>query len=159
MWSHHHMKVANFQHAHPSRYVIQQRLWHERIPTLRTWKDFSAAWPEVSGRPDTTQSVETPQRTLQDKKGLVQTCTRQNFFKVYSPVEEANTPMGKPIIKWKDRMYIVDSGASLRMVGENVLSLRRKRKTLRQTNDCLEIHATNDIVRFTREARGLHPGA
>ena len=76
-----------------------------------------------------------------------------NFFKVYSPVEEAKYTHGQTDhkvegqdVQCRQRRFLANGG------GKCSLSPQEK-KTLRQTNDCLEIHATNDIVLFTREAR------
>ena len=51
------------------------------------------------------------------------------FFKCCAPVDEASTSKPKTIIKSKDRMYIVDSGASLCMVGKSSLSARDEDQT------------------------------
>ena len=74
-----------------------------------------------------------------------------NFFMGYSPIEEANTSKPKPIIMSKDRKYIVDSGASLHMMGRSFLSPQEK-KTLRPTEDDLKIQTAYGI-RSTKEAR------
>ena len=52
---------------------------------------------------------------------------RTKFSKEYFHMEKENTSKAKPIVKSKNRMFIVDSGSSLHMKGE-VLSIRRKRK-------------------------------
>ena len=53
-------------------------------------------------------------------------------------------------MKSKDRMFFVDSGVCLRMMG-NVLSLSAG-QTIRQTKNDLEIQTGNGIVRSTKEA-------
>ena len=52
-------------------------------------------------------------------------------------------------------MYIVDSGASLHMMGLSSLSEKEK-KTIRQSSKILDIQTANDIVLSDTQAKGLH---
>ena len=56
---------------------------------------------------------------------------KTQFFTGHPPVEEANAFKPKAIIKSKVRMYVVDSGTSLHMMGDT--SLSSQKKTIRQT--------------------------
>ena len=74
------------------------------------------------------------------------------FFKRYSPTkEQANISKAKPTIKSNDRMYIVDSGASLLLMGK-VPSMPRK-ENIRNIKDYWKIQTANGIVRSTKEAK------
>ena len=42
-----------------------------------------------------------------------------NFFNSYSPTKKNHASTAKPIIKTRDRMYNVDGGASLHVMGKN----------------------------------------
>ena len=106
---------------------------------LSRYEGFEKILDRVSRRSGTTQRVPTPQRALQNKRVL----RRRGV----SPTEEANTSTPKPIIKSKDRMHVVDSGASLRMM-EKALSLRRKNQTKRHSNNTCEIQTANGMVLF-----------
>ena len=56
------------------------------------------------------------------------------FFMGYCPVEEANKSKPKLSKKFKDRMYIVDSGASLHTTGESSLFLSAGKEIRKTTN-------------------------
>ena len=56
---------------------------------------------------------------------------KTQIFNCFYPIEEPNTSEHKPMIKSKDRMYIVDSGASLHMVEESSLSPQKKQSNVR----------------------------
>ena len=76
-----------------------------------------------------------------------------NFFRGCSPIkEEATPPTSKPIIKSKDRMYIVDSGASLHTMGESLPPPRENPsgKSIRKTKSHLGIQTADGIVRSTK---------
>ena len=75
-----------------------------------------------------------------------------NFFNSHSLMKEkANTSTAKPFIKSKDRMYIVDCGASLLMLGESSLNAQ-DRSNIWKTTGYLDIHTANGVVRSTKEA-------
>ena len=75
------------------------------------------------------------------------------FFKGHSPMEDANTETCDESMY---RMYIVDSGASLHIIGKVFLSVSHRRNEQpydKPTNDHLEVQAATGIVRSTEEAR------
>ena len=96
---------------------------------LSRHEGFKCRLGRVSRRPGTTQSVATPQRAVQTKNQGAHADVRKTiFFKGYSPIEDSNTCKPKSTAKSKDRMYIVDCGASLHMTGNTSFSLSTKRK-------------------------------
>ena len=78
-----------------------------------------------------------------------QTCTAP-IFSIHSPIGEANTSQPKPIIKSKDRMYNVDSCASLHIsVGKETRPADQKQ----HGDPNREWHRP-----FHGRCEGLHPG-
>ena len=73
---------------------------------------------------------------------------RTTIFKIYCTLEEANTSKPKPMTKSTDRMQIVDCAASLHMMREGCLFVR-KRKTTQTTWS----HGASVIVHSTKETR------
>ena len=126
----HDMTVVHFQKAHPSRTVIQQRVWHERNPNSPDFKDLSAERTEYQVYQAPRKSVQTPQRVPLDKK-LPRTCTT-TFFAVCSY-----------ILAQTDRRWC--------FLAHDALSPQEK-KIIRQTTHDLEIPTANGIVRSTIEA-------
>ena len=73
-----------------------------------------------------------------------------NFFEGFSPrKEEATASTSKPIVKSKDRMCSVDSGASLHMMGVHSLA-PQERETIRRINNYLELRVAHGIVRSAK---------
>ena len=75
------------------------------------------------------------------KKRVFHRRAQHELFNGFSPMEEADTCKPELIIKPKDRMYLVDSGASLHMTEGSLFP---------QEKNTLEIQTANDIVRSTR---------
>ena len=93
-----------------------------------------------------------------DQKGQTQTCTAQSVLqRVLSDrgSEHIQVQTGHKVEG--QRMYIVDRGAPLHMLGEQFLSLslslRRHRKL------CGRLNTTGDPCPFENRSDGLHPGA
>ena len=141
VWSHD-MKVA-FQEAHPSRNV-RQRVRHERILDsdlkVREYQEKQARFKAWKLHTELCKT-----------EGAHADMHRAKLFKGFSTIEEANTSKPRPIIKSKDRMYIVDTGASLHMMEESS-TLSAGRESIRQTKNYLEIHTANGSVYFSKEA-------
>ena len=72
--------------------------------------------------------MKTPERALQDKWACADVHSTE-FFRRYSPIEEANTSKPEPIMKKKERIYIVDCDACFLCTSWRKVfsSLRRKR--------------------------------
>ena len=79
-----------------------------------------------------------------------------------------NTSKQKPIMKSKNWMHIVDSGASWFSMTETtkdhkttkwekVFLMQRKEKSISTTKDYCEIQAASGIVRSIKRGEGLHP--
>ena len=95
--------------------------------------------------------MDTSQGGPQNKRGL----RRRSHFTIlrgHALLEDGNTSKPKPIIKAKDRMHIVDPGASLHMTEASSLSPQEK-KTIRKTKCDLEIQTASGIVRSTTVQR------
>ena len=135
-----------FKRRFPVVSLTQQRKWHEKNPNSPHLKDYSADWTEDQEDQARHKAWKTPPWALQDRKKFTQ------FSKGYSPIEEANT-CPKPNMKSKEE-YIVDSGASLHMTGE------QKGKNLRQTKNYLETQIASGIIRSTEDAEAcIQPGS
>ena len=74
-------------------------------------------------------------------------CT--NIFERYPPSKEDTS---KTIMMAKDRMCMVDSGASLHLMGENSLNAQ-ERTHVRKTIDDLKFQSANGIVHSTKEGK------
>ena len=120
----HDVKVVHCQNSLPSRNVVEKRVWPDRNPNSLDLKDASADWTEYQEDQARPKAWEL-HKELDKIKGAVADVHKTKFFKSNSPVEEANTSKPTPIMKSKDRMYLVDSGASLYMM-EEVLSPQEK---------------------------------
>ena len=85
--------------------------------------------------------------------------TRSKEFTTCAQYELLQTPLSpttedtsKTTMKAKDRMYMVDSGASLHLIGESSLNAQ-ERTHVRKTKDDLEFQCANGIVRTTKERK------
>ena len=74
-------------------------------------------------------------------------------FKGYSPFEEANTSEPKPVKKSNDRMYFVDCGVALHLIGDNFSLSLWKRKPYDRQKNYLDIQTSIGVVVSTKEAR------
>ena len=90
------------------------------------------------------QSMEIPtsQRALQDKRTL-QRCQRKKKTEVTSPQKVKNTATGLAMHS-KERTYIVDSVASLHVMGFS--SPNHKKKIIRRSSKILDVQTANGIV-------------
>ena len=98
-------------------------------------------------------------QNLYKVKGAFADVHKTTFFKGHTPIEDANTSKPKPIIQSKDRMYIVDSGASLRMMVRKFFLSTGKKNHTTETTHHREIQTSSAIVRSTKRGEGLHPEA
>ena len=121
----------------------------DRDLTSHDFKDLSAEWTEH--REVAQLTAWKLHKELYQIKGAYQHVKRK-FFKGYSSVkEDVHELTSKPIIEPKDRMYNVDGGASIPMMGSTSHTPREK-KTIRKTMSYLEIQTASGIVRSTKEA-------
>ena len=70
------------------------------------------------------------------------------------PLEEAHPSATRPVTQLEDRRYIVDGGASLRLMGHTSLAPQEK-KTIRKTSNVLEITVTAASSLARQEGRSL----
>ena len=111
------MKVAYLQEANPARNVIHKGKTHDRLLTSPNFEELSAGWTQY-------------QEEL--ARHNTKTCMERTSSRTtHSPIkEEAHASTSKLIIQSKDQLYIVDSGASLHLMGDSSLA-SQERKTIR----------------------------
>ena len=97
-------------------------------------------------------SVDTPQGVYKIK-GAFADVHKTNFFKGYSPTEEANTSKPKPTMKLKDWMCIADTGGDGRK-----FSYLTRRESIWKTRTLLGEFKQRAVSSVPR-GEGLHPGA
>ena len=115
------MKVACFQEADPSPNVIQKR----RLD-------------QVSRRSGATQNVETPQEVHKITEA-VEDVPKTKIVKGFSPIEEAKTSKTKLVIKVEGQDVHVMSTVVLLARDGRKFFLPQERKTMRETQNHLEI--------------------
>ena len=90
-----------------------------RNPNSRVLKDLSADWTEYQEDQVRHKAWKLHEGAVQ-QEGVFTDVDKTKVLKGYSSMEAANTSKPKPILQSKNRMYIVDGGASLHVMGESV---------------------------------------
>ena len=139
------LTVADFQNAHPCRKVMQNA-WAARKESKEQ------RLGRVSRTSGTTHKRGHCTKSLYKNQGAHADVHTTNFFKGYSPIDESSTSKPKSIIKSKERMYIVDRGASLHVMGASCAP-QETAKPYEQTNNDFEVQTASGIVRSAQEAR------
>ena len=104
---------------HCSAYDIKVVHFQEQESKLSGLEGLERRLDRVSRRSGLSQSVETPRRSCTTRRVFTDV-DKTKVLKGYSSMEAANTSKPKPILQSKNRMYIVDGGASLHVMGESV---------------------------------------
>ena len=150
------MKVAHLQEANPSRGGIKS-VWNERLLTASDFVESSmdlTELREVLARHNATKL----DKELSNIKGAYKDVHSTNFFKHCCPTKDkTHASTSKPERKSKDPMYIVDSGASLYLMGESRLDPRDRKQ---QENNWRPGDPKRERYRpLHHRGEGLHPGA
>ena len=119
-WSDYDLKVVYLEEANPTRNVMQRGEAHQILPIFLSrpgeWK-----LDRVPRRIGTAQCVQTSEGAIQDHKSLQSRAPNNLIQKVlFGP------RCAEPLIKSKDRMYIVDNGASLHVMEVNSFTLQQE---------------------------------
>ena len=92
-----------------------------------------------------TQHTNLHKKALQDKKTSTVMSVEQKFFRSYVRAQRRRLPRPSLAIHSKERVYTVDSGASLHMMELSSLSNKGKR-TVRLSSNILDVQTANGIV-------------
>ena len=124
--------------------------WGNRSPTALPYAQRSTEWNEEDeefarhGAYKQHKELFKTKRNFSDVDNTI-------FFRSHVPTQAKNTATGLAI-QTTERVYIVDSGASLHMMG--LLSLSKKeKKTVRQSSTILDIQTANGIVVSDTQAK------